>query len=64
MSFVKTTSKGLILVDYSQLTNMAIRLRKEILTLRLNQAFFFINFILELKERLIKQGKWVKENLK
>lgn len=43
MSFVKTTPKGLILVNYTQLTNMAIRLRKEILSLRLEKIFFLIS---------------------
>ena len=38
MNIVKTTKSGLILVDYSQLTNMAIRLRKEILTNSYNKA--------------------------
>ena len=44
MELVKTTRRGLILVDYSQITNMAIRLRKELLTLRLDK-FILLNKI-------------------
>lgn len=62
MSFVNISKKdNLILVDYTQLTNMAIRLRKEILSLRLGKVFVLLNFILESKKRLILQGKWIKK---